>query len=441
MLEHLLFFLTISTAIYRPAVGLVILLHIYILRLTVSSDIDIDCVLTGTDCKVDNSPLFGAILPVIVFCIILVRTFINNRGIIHYRSTLFDWFFLINTILLIIACVWSPDFMNSIDYTGRYILLGIPYFYVTRLYFQNTDNYHKYLKQFLFTNYSISIILTCIGVYYYIFGANIIRMTIPSVHPIPYSMMIGQGFLIACGILFTGGQVVNMQQNWFKIFNIAMIFFFLFCQFLTNTRGVTIFMGFCVIILLILTIRKISFFKIMFTMPLLFLAFTFILSQFDPDVLFSRFNNGIEHDQSANERIIAWYDSIDMLGNNAFLGVGTNGYQYYGELPYPHNYFLEMAANFGSIGIILSMTIVSLFIFYAQFLSAKRGGTVMYQLVYVLALFNFLESIVSFTLWMHKGLYLWLGILMTLAPIMQKYLNRNDADSDIVSLSLKDNKF
>lgn len=420
MLEYLLFIIVIAVAFYRPAVALALLLQIYLLRIAVSSNIDTTCVLTN-ECQMDNSPLFGAILPIITFLIIIARTLFKNKGTITYQVTAFDMFFIINSIVIMAGCLWSPDFIQSIDFTGRYLLIGIPYFYISRLYFQNNNNNDASLKQFLLSNYVICFILTLIGIYYYIIIGSIPRMTIPGSHPIPYSMMIGQGFLLACGIFFTGGQAVGMCQNWFKIFNLAMVFFFLFCQFLTNTRGITIFMGLGALILFLLNFQKIGFFKIAVATPAVLGIFILILSKFDPETLFARFMNDLEHDTSANERISAWYDSLEMLAHSPFLGVGTDGYRYYGRLIYPHNYFMEMATSFGILGIVLSLILVLLFAFYGQFLNQKRGGTVTYQLVYILALFYFLESTVSFTLWMHKGLYLWIGILTILPPIIQHH--------------------
>jgi O-antigen ligase len=425
MLEYLLFIFTVCMGIYRPAIALGLLLQIYVLRVAVSSEIDITCFLKS-ECNVDNSPLFGAILPVLVFVIITTRTFLLKKGKIFYQITLFDRFFFLNAILVIMGCMWSPDLFHSIDNAGRYLLIGIPYFYVARLYFQNTKDYREDLKTLLLTLYVISIMMTCLGVYYYIDIGGMERMTLPGSHPIPYSMMIGQGFLLACGVFFTGGKAIGITQSWFKITNLLMIFFFLFCQFLTNTRGVTVFMGMSVVILLIINLPKINFLKIIIAMPLMFGAFILILSRFDLDVLFARFNKDIQHDKSANERASAWQDCIEILGNNPILGVGTDGFKYYGDIIYPHNYFLEMAVSFGILGIILSVCMVLLFLFYAQFLSPKRGGTVEYQLVYVLALFYFLESNVSFTLWMHKGLYLWLGILMILPPILKHSKEHQD---------------
>jgi O-antigen ligase len=426
MLEYLLFISIVAVAVYRPAIAVALLLQIYILRAAVLSDIDVTCTLTN-ECEMDNSPLFGAILPILVFFMITVRTFLKNKGKITYQKTLFDNFFLANALLIIIACIWSPDFMHSIDIAGRYILIGISFFYIARLYFQNTDDYQNDLKQFLLSNYVVSLILTCLGVYYYLNIGAVLRMTIPGTHPIPYSMMVGQGFLLACGVFFTGGKAIGMTQNWFRITNIGIIFFFLFCQFLTNTRGVTVFMTFGAIILFLLNIKKIGFLKIMLATPVILSVFILILSKFDTEALFARFSNNIQYDQSATDRVIAWYDSIEMLAKNPILGVGTDGYKYYGDLSYPHNYFLEMAASFGIFGIILSICIILLFLFYAQFLSPQRGGTVQYQLVYVLALFYFLESTISFTLWMHKGLYLWLGILMILPPIIQHAQNKKES--------------
>jgi O-antigen ligase len=418
MLEYVLFIFTVAMAVYRPAIAFGLLLQTYVLRVAVSSDIDITCFLKS-ECNVDNSPLFGAILPILVFIIITIRTFILKKGKIFYQKTLCDTFFFSNALLVMAGCMWSPDLFHSIDNAGRYLLIGIPYFYVARLYFQNTENYQADLKTLLLTLYIISIILTCLGVYYYIDIGGMERMTLPGSHPIPYSMMVGQGFLLACGVFFTGGQAIGITQSWFKTFNLIMIFFFLFCQFLTNTRGVTVFMGMSVIIMLIINVPKINFLKIVTAIPFMFGAFILILSRFDLDVLFARFNKGIEHDKSANERATAWQDCIEILGDNPILGVGTDGFKYYGDIIYPHNYFLEMAVSFGILGIILSIGMVCLFLFYAQFLGTKRGGTVEYQLVYVLAVFYFLESNVSFTLWMHKGIYLWLGILMILPPIIK----------------------
>ena len=78
-----------------------------------------------------------------------------------------------------------------------------------------------------------------------------------------------------------------------------------------------------------------------------------------------------------------------------------------------------MVVSFGIFGVILSITIIALFLYYAQFLPPKRGGTLEYQFIYAVTLFYFFESCVSFTLWMHKGLYLWIGLLMILPQMIQ----------------------
>ena len=95
MLEYVLFMSVVAVAVYRPAIAIALLLQIYLLRIAVSSDVDVTCVLRG-ECEMDNSPLFGAILPVLVFFIITVRIFLKNKGKVTYQATLFDNFFLEN---------------------------------------------------------------------------------------------------------------------------------------------------------------------------------------------------------------------------------------------------------------------------------------------------------------------------------------------------------
>ena len=330
MFEYLLFVIIIAFAVYRPAISLGLLLQIHVLRVSVSPDIDIMCILKN-ECQIDNSPLFGVILPIIVFSIIIINILLKNKGRITYKITAFDIFFFINCTLMIAGCLWSPDFIHSLDITCRYILLGISYFYIIRLYFQNHYDYKILLNQFIVSSYIISLILTCVGVYYYIHIGYVTRMTIPGSHPIPFSMMIGQGFLIAFGIFFTGGKLINQTQLWFQISNIGILFFFLFCQLLTNTRGVTIFMSISVALLFLLNMQRIGFSKIIAFIPIIFGIFSVILFQFNIEDLFQRFSVGLTHDESINERLIAWQETLEMLTNNPIFGVGTDGYQYYGH--------------------------------------------------------------------------------------------------------------
>lgn len=419
MLKLLLLMFTVGAAFARPAVALACLLQIYVLRVAVFPQIISSCE-SFRICKVESDPIFGAALPVVVFSIISIMRIVKNNGKFNYTITLFDKYFAATCFMMIAGCLWTPDLSKALDITGRYLLLGMPYFFVTKLYFQNAPDKSAAIRDFFLTSYIISLFVALLAVYYYVTLGPFIRMSLPGAHPIPFSLSVAQGFLLACGVFFTGGQAVGVTSKWFRIMNIGVIFFLLFCQFLTNTRGVTIFMGLSALILFYLNIQKIGFLKIGLVAPFLFVAFGMILSKFDPRVLFMRFIYGFRHDQSTSERIDAWSEAMDMLANSPIIGVGTDGYRFYGSLLYPHNYFLELIASFGLFGVVLSIFMIGLFFYYAKFLNPKNGGTVQYQLVYVMALFNFLESAVSFTLWMHKGLYFWLGLLMIIATFKEK---------------------
>lgn len=135
------------------------------------------------------------------------------------------------------------------------------------------------------------------------------------------------------------------------------------------------------ILMIILTIKK-SFAKTVYLTATLLIIFSIIL--FSPvegetqtkrfEVLKNLDNLEVVDDGAVNARLQGWRLALEMYANNPVLGTGIGGYNqdYYSEIPqiikYPHNIFLELLVEYGVVGIILSILLVSFFIKYFIFI-------------------------------------------------------------------------
>ncbi|GGF22672.1 hypothetical protein GCM10010954_21860 [Halobacillus andaensis] len=116
-------------------------------------------------------------------------------------------------------------------------------------------------------------------------------------------------------------------------------------------------------------------FLILITPPLLFYIFSSQITFFYESRIKHLFND-VEGGNSIGARRDMYSEAINIFYENPFLGEGTNSFPFYSKWDiYPHNLILEIAAEFGILGlIILSVFIISnLFNFNKLFILQQKN--------------------------------------------------------------------
>ena len=387
----------------KPVVGLALLLQINIIRSLPIIDFETPCF----NCTNEPDILLGAVTPLIGFFLICIKLDFKKR--IKYRFDEFDGFFLLTIPILFIASFYSPNFMASLDYSFRFLFLGSGFYFITKITISNTDMYLKKVYLFFKTTLILSVFLgTIAGVLYITKGENHLRLTLPGVHPIPFSQLIGVGVLISFITFITNGRFLQIQSKSILNINKLILLYLTVLLLATNTRGVMLSVGVAILFYVIITKVKIKKRTLYISGGILLIGLIVIINYIDVDVLFTRMFSPYTS-KSVDDRLIAYQDSFLMLFKHPF-GVGTNGFSHYSILPYPHNLFLENIANYGVFGILMSIYFLLMALFMLLITIRNHKKDFMYVFLYSLFIYFFIETMFSFTLWMHKGLYLSIGL-------------------------------
>jgi len=387
----------------KPVVGLALLLQINIIRSLAIIDIQSPCFV----CINEPDLLLGAITPLVGFSLIIIKLSFRKR--IKYAIDDFDGFFLLSIPVLFIASFYSPNLTMSLDYSLRFLFLGSGFYFITKISISNTNQYLKNVYLFCKATLILSIFLgTIAGVLYLTKGENHLRLTLPGVHPIPFSQLIGAGVLVSFVTFITNGRFLQIQSKTLLNINKPVLLYLTILLLATNTRGVMLAVGAAILFYVIVTKVKIKKRTLYISGGILLIGLIAVINYIDVDVLFTRMFSP-HTAKSIDDRLIAYQDSFMMLFHHPF-GVGTNGFSYYSILPYPHNLFLESLANYGIFGIVMSIYFLLLMLYMLLITIHNRKKDYIYVFLYALFIYFFIETMFSFTLWMHKGLYLSIGL-------------------------------
>lgn len=410
MISIAIFIAVSCLAIYRPAIGIALTSQIYLIRSLTQLNNGEICF--SGECAATSSPLLGLALPLFVFTISIAKTILLNRNqktgyIFDYIDSLFVFFIL----TMLFGCLYSPDILESVDYFARFLLIGVSYYFVTKFCIINCHNKTAFINQFFLTTYIVSILLSIVALYYFVGGGSLnFRLTLPATHPIAFSLLIGQSVIISAAVFLSKGSLIGVKGKPFLNINLLIFIYLLIVQLSTNTRGVTVSLAVALFILLILSKEKINIKQVVLSIPVLIGGAGYVISKMDFDTLFNRFSN-IGHDQSISDRIVAYKDSVDIFENNIFFGGGTNSFSHFSILGYPHNFFLENLVSFGMLGMVINISFILLLTLFFFICLSKGENCYALKVFYVLTVFFFIEIMFSFTIWMHKGLYLHLAFL------------------------------
>ncbi len=384
--------------------GLALLLQTNIIRSLVNINYTNPCF----NCSNKPDILLGAILPIAGFIIIIFRLELLKS--VKYVIGIFDVFFVTSTLILFTTSLYAIDMVESLDYSFRFLLLGFGYFFISKLILLNSNNSNESIKSFLIYTLWIAIIFGVFGDILYLakgFGQGAYRLTIPGVHPIPFSQLIGLGIFTSFILFITNGTYFNITSKLKLNLNKALLPFLILMLLATQTRGVMLSIAIAVFVYLILSKVKIKKRILYASAVLMVLALIIAIHYIDFEVLFERLL-AKQTASSVNDRFIAYNDSLRLFIEYPF-GIGPDAFKHYSILPYPHNLFLEFLSQYGIFGLLMSFYLIFLII-YMIFIVKKIGKKSLTHII-LLALFFyfFIEAMFSFTLWMQKGMFLTMG--------------------------------
>lgn len=367
----------------------------------------------------DNPPsiIFGLILPVVSFSLIFAGIFIRNK-FIRYPFDVIDFLLILLTIILLVFSIFSPDIDNSIEYFAKFLVLGLSFYVVGKICIFNADNPMNIIKEIFLGFYFLGILLSLSAfVILYFNNLTIGRLTLPGCNPIPFAQSVGITFVLSFILFITDGEILKIKRKSFLVFNLIVLIFITFSLFATNTRGILLASVASTLFFILLNPIKIKR-KIIFLLFVLLTGIIFLVVIIDIKFLFVSLLQLLSG-ESINIRLLAYNDAIQIFSEHIF-GIGTNGYSHYSFLDYPHNLFLQNIAEYGIFGLIWNCLFVALMGYILYIIFRFRSVMPVFILFYVLFIYYFIETMFSFTLWMHKGLYFSLGILSYVLFLYEK---------------------
>ncbi len=407
-MSYIIFIFVIFCCFKKPIFGLALLLQTNIIRGALKIDYVDPCFLCS------NKPDFflGMMMPIIGFSLILLRNdFIKKKT--KYPIDVADIYFFGLIFVLFFTSIYARDSAAAFGAFLKFLFLSFGFYFTAKTVIANAVDPKYLICSFLKYSYWLSIFFGIIGSVLYItkgFGQGYWRLTMPGVHPIPFSQLIGLGVITSFLIFITNGVYFNIQSKLSLNFNKIILTFLLIVLFATNTRGVMVSLFAFMFFYVCWSKVKIKKSVLYLSGGIVGLMLFFAISYIDFYVLFERLFSTYTK-KSTDDRFIAYYDSIQLFINHPF-GIGSESFQHFSILPYPHNYFLELIAQYGVFGLFLALllvlTILNMFFITSKLKKVDNTFVILMGLV----LYFLIEAMFSFTIWMHKGLYLTMGLFM-----------------------------
>lgn len=357
-------------------------------------------------------------VPVIVIGTILLRSLQLARTR-TFKLSQMDVLAISGTVLLAAGSLYSPNMKEGAEIAARYTVLCAGYYFAVRLLSLRLGRMALLLR---FAEVSfIGAILLAAWTWVTPILTTGQRLTVGSAHPIPFSL------LLAVGIV--SGIFLLERQRWITKLWTVLGLVIVSSQFLgTITRGTFIALGLAIGATLI--VRAFPIFArvrprtllVAVGMATLLLGTMVALRPTQAVALLTSISRLTSSNMgtSATSRVEAYRTALEVGLDEPLLGVGTGGFKTVGELLYPHNFFLELFSENGLLGLTWGL-LLAVSALYLASLAVTRGTSARSNafgyFALTLFLLHFLEAQVSFTLWMQKGLFISLALLVEAANI------------------------
>ncbi|MCB4807308.1 O-antigen ligase family protein [Tamlana sp. 62-3] len=371
----------------------------------------------------ESNLYLSVILPLTSFLIIVLKR-TKPKYVFDYT----DFFFILSAIVIFLYTLVSPNIVNGLSYAFKYICIGAPFYFISKFIIINyqIDFNELYLKYFKLC--VLASLLTAIVGLLFAYSVDffepslgngkeyrIERISIPGVHPIPYAQVIGLGVLILISSLFSKGEILRTNSK-YNILIIIAALFLMFSVLLSNTRGIILSIGLSSFLFIYLFPRRVISVKNLKILLVIFVIVIITSVYFvDYDIYLERIFNTFNNDASISSRTEILLEAFK-ISFTKLLGVGTSGFIF----TYPHNFFLDYTVFFGAVGWFLSAYFVLLlWVFFKETFKRKNNNSTLI-LLFCMIIYFFSEALISFTLWMHKGLYASIGLFVAYLYLCKK---------------------
>jgi len=389
---------------WKPIVGIAVLTQINLIRAVVSLDLNDICF----RCVNDSDPFLGAIIPLLGFAVILIKLYSKNKKV-NFRLGFIDLFFVLTIFTLVYTTIFSADIITSVIYTSKFLLLAFSYYFIGKTILLNSNQPDKLIIEFLKTTLILGVVLGTISLILLLYeGGTVNRLTIPGVHPIPFSQLIGFAILVIISSLIIDKKIFPIELGSIMLRGFLFVYL-LIILFASNTKGILLSVFIALIIMLYLKGFRVNK-KLILLMAIVIIPLVFyVIYIIGYDNLFERLFKSLG-DDSVNHRILSYGESFEIFLKFPLTGSGPGAYDLFGFLPYPHNFFLENIAQYGILGLFINIYFIFSLILLFSISNKSKKRNFIYSLLFILIIFFFIETMVSFTLWMHKGMYISLGL-------------------------------
>ena len=394
----------------------------------------------------DDEPLIiSLILPLVIIFIVIKRLIKKKNKLTSKKIELLDKLLILLGLLFLV----SSENIGGVEYTARYFILGISFYFAGKSLIYLTRE-HIYFHE-VFNNLSLGFVVIGILVPVIAFlNGNInleSRMFLGTSNPIPVSTVFGHIIIFNSYFLFI--KNLQIKAN-LLLFTQIMLWLSnllsMLIMFQSSSRGPLLSV---VIALMLLTYFKIKYISKSLTniIDRHSKSISSILSTFGiasmliffaqkyTEQVWNNVAKRIEslfhfvaqdsweqtRDLSIAARLEHQEVSMNLFEKYPLFGVGTNNY----PLGYPHNVFLEILSQHGIVGLFI-LGLIILVVINKILMSLKYcKQEPIFVVLLSLLVFNFLIIQFSFSIWQYKYLYLFLGFFVSLLHKYELYLSYN----------------
>lgn len=256
--------------------------------------------------------------------------------------------------------------INSVNDRGfktvyEFLLFTVPVIFVCVIWISNENDLDKLMKGILV--YGLIFLITVIFVAKIQNIVHVRRGSVRSdfgINPIALSKMVANIFLVSLIML------EYQKKNLNKIWNLFIMALCTFIMLISASRGPIIFLILSVAIYYIIQSVK-SLKKVLYI--IFFSVFLLVIYQVITGydlAIYQRFQHLQNYEESL--RFIRIQKIFDLLINSPDViihGLGPYGFGFYSGLNYPHNYVLELFVDYGFVGFISAILLISFGAYYS----------------------------------------------------------------------------
>lgn len=343
-------------------------------------------------------------LPIFLFLLLLILIFIFYKKGIKNKNYLFVFliFFIMMVMVNIIIFGITNGEYSKIKYKYFLIYSMLPCFYI--IFVANDDNL-EWCKKFIW--YIYLFFLICGVEYFYthnaMFDQEVMNLTMN---------YINASFIFGSIFLYIFFEKIIFQKKYIYIFLLPLLLFFML---LSGARGPLIGLLMTVAIYFIINtnIKNIIFAIIILVFVSFFInsnTYNLLVGNYKglnriDYTIRNYFVGGMKTELLSPGRAVLYNEAIKEFYKKPFgIGVGTNEIR--GN--YPHNSFLEIASQLGSIALFIYLSII--FIWFIQFYKSEKKALFKYRFFKYLFLYILVQSLFSGSIFINPVFWMALTI-------------------------------